>query len=451
MDEYREDNTTSRLLECTVLLLLCFWSYIKIHLPEPQDEEEDDETNDPTGTGGSRGKKGPADPSMAGTEAQGGTMDASGGTEDQMLSAEIAEILATLHEPLIPDNNPGEQSEASESQNDDYSEKLKEMLAKEFENCQKEAAFEITEEILEEEKKSRLQDEANSFTKDLNDIHRGFRYVIERATVIPPAAQSTYQKYLQELRQVCEQCTNALERDIQERKLGNKLNGQYYGRLDCRRLHQNDGACFYRKTLPAELDMCVELLLDMSGSMWDENRIEEVRKMAVIVEYFTEKLGIPCLIAGHTTPDFYQNNQCDLPITIFKDFDVIDGNDKYRLMDITARNANRDGMAIRYCVDRLKKRQEALKLLITVSDGRPSDGRRARVGQESYVNAVAKADMIAQIKRAREAGITVFGAAIGEDKSQIESYYGKNGFLDISNLNELGKNIVNLIKGFIKY
>lgn len=51
----------------------------------------------------------------------------------------------------------------------------------------------------------------------------------------------------------------------------------------------------------------------------------------------------------------------------------IDKNDKYRLMDISARGSNRDGAALRYVAEQLSKREEEVRILILVTEGQPAD------------------------------------------------------------------------------
>ena len=51
----------------------------------------------------------------------------------------------------------------------------------------------------------------------------------------------------------------------------------------------------------------------------------------------------------------------------YAEFDSIDGDDRYRLMDVKARSNNRDGAALRFVAEQLAKRTEEVKLLILVS------------------------------------------------------------------------------------
>ena len=57
----------------------------------------------------------------------------------------------------------------------------------------------------------------------------------------------------------------------------------------------------------------------------------------------------------------------------YAEFDSVDENDRYRLMDMIDRSGNRDGAALRFVAEHLAKRPENRKLLILISDGQPAD------------------------------------------------------------------------------
>lgn len=57
----------------------------------------------------------------------------------------------------------------------------------------------------------------------------------------------------------------------------------------------------------------------------------------------------------------------------YAEFEAIDHDDKYRMMDIAARGSNRDGAALRFVAEQLSKRPEDVKILVIVSDGQPAD------------------------------------------------------------------------------
>ena len=131
----------------------------------------------------------------------------------------------------------------------------------------------------------------------------------------------------------------------------------------------------------------------------------------------------------------------DVDLFSYAEFDSLDGNDAYRIMDMASRGCNRDGAALRYVAERLAPRPEQTKLLILVSDGQPSSS--------GYRGTEAEADLRGIKREYSRKGITMFAAAIGEDKPNIQRIYG-DGFLDITNLNELPTKMTKLISSYIK-
>ena len=139
-------------------------------------------------------------------------------------------------------------------------------------------------------------------------------------------------------------------------------------RLDAHALCRNDGKVFYKNALPNEIpQMSVGLLLDESGSMCSCDRCTYARAAAIILYDFCESLEIPVMVYGHSTDCYDGKNSVEL--YSYAEFNGFDNDDKYRLMDISARGSNRDGAALRYVAEALSKRSEAVKLLILVSGG----------------------------------------------------------------------------------
>ena len=84
---------------------------------------------------------------------------------------------------------------------------------------------------------------------------------------------------------------------------------------------------------------------------------------SIVVYDFCRALNIPVTIYGHDT--IYGGS---VDLYSFAEFDSLDGNDKYRLMNIHDGGSNRDGCAVRYVAEKLCKRNEQTKLFIVVSD-----------------------------------------------------------------------------------
>ncbi len=117
------------------------------------------------------------------------------------------------------------------------------------------------------------------------------------------------------------------------------------------------------------------------------------------------------------------------------------GDDKYRLMDISARDNNRDGAALQYVAEKLSVRPEAVKLLILVSDGQPAD--------MGYSGTAAEEDLRGIRQEYQRKGVIFVAAAIGEDKPSIQRIYG-DSFLDITDLEKLPAKLTAVVKKHIK-
>ena len=120
----------------------------------------------------------------------------------------------------------------------------------------------------------------------------------------------------------------------------------------------------------------------------------------------------------------------------YSDFDTYDKNNRYRLMDMSARDCNRDGAALRFVAEKLSKQTSEVKILMIICDGQPND--------DGYSGSAAEADLRGiKLEYARK-GVKIYAAAIGEDRPRIERIYG-DGYLDITNLQELPVMLTNLI------
>ena len=123
------------------------------------------------------------------------------------------------------------------------------------------------------------------------------------------------------------------------------------------------------------------------------------------------------------------------------DFDTIDNNDKYRLVDIQARYGNIDGAAITYVGNKLLQRPEQRKVLIVISDGEPA-------GCSFYDSDNCNKDTTLAAQKYRKLGINVFGAIVDEYDSVAEIYDEKYAF-DCRKDETLEKELIKLIKRYV--
>lgn len=270
---------------------------------------------------------------------------------------------------------------------------------------------------------------------DLGPIHSNVDIRIFRSSTIPETYKSKYQLLLKEIKPIVDNLEKVIVRTIKEENLAGERRGRYYGKmLDNSKLYRPDLKVFKdRKNPKKEIDSVFYFLVDESGSM-SGNNIEYSRLVSILFAEACERLGIPLEITGHTTLS------SGVALYNYKNFDSVDKNDKYRLIDMSARNCNRDGAAIIYCCERLLKRPEKKKFFCIISDGCPNDF--------GYSGMEAKSDLKHIKNKYSKEGITFVAAAIDEDKEYIKEIYGKN-FLNISHLENMPPTFGKILKNTV--
>ena len=215
------------------------------------------------------------------------------------------------------------------------------------------------------------------------------------------------------------------------------VKSQLYGkRFNPSAAARSDYRHFSKKIILEEAPtIAVGVLIDESGSM-DGIRSQSAKAMAVTLYEYCRQMDIPVAIYGHST------GSAGVHLYIYSDFDKVDPNDRYRLMNISARMSNRDGYALRFLKRRLEEQDASSKLLIIVSDGQPA--------AYGYTGKAAAADLSDIAKSCEKEGIALVAAAIGDDKPQIKGIYGERHFLDITNLEKMPILLTNQIKRLLK-
>ena len=258
---------------------------------------------------------------------------------------------------------------------------------------------------------------------DWGPIHRNVDKEINRISDIPPRFRTEYAMLCKQVQPIVEKLVKNITRTLKEENLAGERKGRFYGKkLDAPRLYRADLRVWKDMKAPKkEINLAISLLLDESGSM-SGAKAEITRLTAILFAEACEKLGIPLEVNGHTTSGLF------VKLFNYKNFDSFDRNDKYRLVDISARGCNRDGAAVIFGCERLLKRRENKKIFIIISDGRPN--------HDNYSGDAAKSDLKHIRNTYARKGVTFIAAAIDADKEYIHEIYGKN-FLGISNLESM--------------
>lgn len=337
--------------------------------------------------------------------------------------------------PLVETDQVSEPLGGGIEVNRDYLPELSNTVEAEMERLLDTMAEKTVCQELEQNRLSELNREAQSIS--YGDIHKGVAIRVNRMTEVPPEMVTQYNAIAGPLLVISKQLQKSLLRQLRDQQRGGKQTGLLMGRrLDAHALCRGDGKVFTKNALPSQPPgMAVGLLLDESGSMSSCDRATYARASAIILYDFCQALRVPVMVYGHST------GSKGVELYSYSEFDAIDREDKYRLVDISARGSNRDGAALRFVAERLSHRPEELKLLILVSDGQPAD--------TGYYGTAAEEDLRGIQQEYRRKGILFIAAAIGDDKENMERIYG-DSFLDITDLNQLPVKLTQVVKCFLQ-
>lgn len=364
------------------------------------------------------------------TEGESLGVGAGGSAGKQKISPE-----ETGRMPLVETDQVSEPLGGGIEVNRDYLPELSNTVEAEMERLLDAMAEKSVCQELEQDRLSELNQEAQAIS--YGDIHKGVPVRVNRMTEVPPEMVTQYNAIAGPLLAISKQLQKSLLRQLRDRQRGGKQTGLLMGRrLDAHALCRGDGKVFTKNALPSQPpEMAVGLLLDESGSMASCDRATYARASAIILYDFCQALRVPVMVYGHST------GGSGVELYSYSEFDAIDREDKYRLVDISARESNRDGAALRFVAERLSHRPEELKLLILVSDGQPAD--------TGYYGTAAEEDLRGIQQEYRRKGVLFIAAAIGDDKENMERIYG-DSFLDITDLNQLPVKLTQVVKRFLR-
>ena len=454
IDTALEAPSIKERLTATNCLLVLFWDFIKPLVEEMREKlEQKNETEAskelqdlldqqiaggtpiPVGKDGAEVKNIPAAKGGAGANPQDEDFFSPKGREEQLkktekVMAEEGGRLALAKTSAILDGNDPGVTYAPQYAGTGY-----EDAASDIARVLKEAAAEKAQEAYEQQLSEELQKAANEI--HYGNAHAGVHVTIHRIQEISDHLIRQYEEVAPPLLRASKRLQSTILPLLKEEAEGGKQKNLLYGRrLDMRSFHHQDGSFFIRTRLPAdEQRLAVGLLIDESGSMGWGDRITHARKTAIVLYDFCISLGIPVTIYGHST-------DCrGVALYSYAEFDSVDEKDRYRLMDMIDRSGNRDGAALRFVAEHLAKRPEKRKLLILISDGQPAD--------DGYYGTEAEADLRGIKQEYARQNIILFAAAIGDDKDAIQRIY-QEGFLDITRLDDLPKNLTILVKQYLR-
>ncbi|WP_454889988.1 cobaltochelatase CobT-related protein [Serratia quinivorans] len=232
-----------------------------------------------------------------------------------------------------------------------------------------------------------------------------------------------------------------LERAIASRNKVQYVPGQRRGRIhspNLYRLTMNDDRVFRKKEEHKAVNACVQVVIDMSGSMNGE-RIQLATAAAYLISDALDRIKVPNIVSGFTTysqpdrfsltPGFSRYEALMMPI-------LKEWGDRANTVNVRARMGcaagffpllnNVDGESILALSSLFTDRTEDKKIMIVLSDGQPEAVGK---GMKKHLKVVA---------RHLEEKIDLLGVGI---QTSAPSEYYKNYAL-VSKVNDLGSTVV---------
>ena len=289
----------------------------------------------------------------------------------------------------------------------------------------------------EKEIKRELNKEARQAMK--GTIHEKEGLIIHRPTFTPnnPEARKLRKQVLPVVDYLSRQILDLLENDESATYQKSKYEGQ---RFDASRVAYGDLRNFDKKNPPHEQpSLAVAIRVDESGSMIRDDRIEAAKKATIAVAEFAQRVNIPLMIYGDTADVSAREKTSLFSYKEFSD-DFSWLTDK--LVTMKARQNNRDGATLRIVATKLSQQATTTKLMLVISDGQPK-------ALPDYTGKKAKQDIQEVLSEFERQGVVFVSAAIGQDKEEIKEIYGENRFLDITDLNEFPKQLIQLISRYL--
>lgn len=289
----------------------------------------------------------------------------------------------------------------------------------------------------DKEIKKQLNKEARQIMKET--IHEKEGLIVHRPAFQgkTPEARELHMQVMPIVESLSRQILELLDNEQTETYQKGKYEGQ---RFNASEVAYGDLRNFDKKNPPHEQpSLAVAVRIDESGSMIRDDRIEAAKKAAIAIAEFSKKVDIPLLIYGDTAD---RSSREKTSLFSYKEFE--DGfqwlNEK--LVTMKPRQNNRDGAALRLAAEKLNRQSATTKLLLNISDGQSK-------ALPDYTGKKAKEDIQSVLKEYERQGIFFVSAAIGQDKEEIKSIYGESRFVDITDLNEFPKQMIQLIARYL--
>ena len=259
---------------------------------------------------------------------------------------------------------------------------------------------------------------------------------------------NVYEKMRQEVMPLIDK----LETELREIFVARKAKGWKSGfttgkRIDIKRRIQEkaksvpamESKAWQKREMPDEKDYAISLLVDLSGSMARDKKIEETFKAVIVLSEVLNRLSINLEILGFNDRIYeYQNFKEQMSKLIREHMggmleEVHDSSDTGKAQ------WNDDGWALEQASERLARQKADQKFLVVMSDGTP---------EESPMHPRGKYELGKMIKKVlEETDVRLIGLGIGRGTEHVGTYY-PNSIANVK-VKEMAEKLAALIKEVI--
>lgn len=400
----------------------------------PKDDSEDRNEGDSDGDNDSESKKSDKD----GKSSDKGSGSAQTGGQRGSVSDEVDydQDINNTHkhqEGNGESENYGEQTKAKSKK--EAEKKAEKQLEEDFEDK------DVKEEILNEKLKEILKeslDESDGFTS-----YRELDRFVEVEDFV-----KEYEKARNSISVQIGRLGNYTEEALKYLSRCQKMSNLEKGRIDKKKLCALSKSLtkkvFYKVKDGIDLDCAVTILVDESGSIGYMQYA--LRTLAIAFSEVFHKLNIKFEVLGFTTFGFNASRSYSdgfmrtvpIKMKVYKAYKDNYNLTKYRLGGIRSECHNADGESVLYAYQRLKKEHVRRKIIFVLSDGAPCCNENDwKIGQ--HLRKV--------VKDIRNNGDEIYAFGIGTNAP--ETYYGKDFFIYLNNIEDLGPAFFNRFKEVI--
>lgn len=333
------------------------------------------------------------------------------------------------------DGNNDEEEDEDECEDEDENEQNSEneQLAKE--QAEKELDDEVGNEDLNE---NAIRERLTKILENSRSITKGYTSFTGNDTIL--RAEENKEKYIEASKKIAGiigQLSAYTENLLKAQSRCRVQRGLERGRVDKRKLvsisKSLSDKVFYKTTNGIDLNVAVTVMIDESGSI--RHFCQQLRALAIAFSEVFYRLKIKFEVIGYTTG--YENDHMPppgivrtIPIKIYehKSYDEDYVRERYRLGSISSMNNNVDGESLIIAYKRIMQQRTNRRIIFVLSDGLPN----AACDQKNLVCQ----NLYDSIQYVRNNGVEVYAFGVGT--KEPEKFYGKENFVEISDVSKLG-------------